>query len=733
LQQGFQNSSGTTTLVAGRPTAVRVKIAVTGQTTAQANVDAVLRVKVNGAPMVGSPFFSRNGPITAPISPNSANVNDTLNFTIVAPVSTDVDFEVLVDPRNLVTESNESNNLFLLSNRTFACRKTLELAYVSVNYTPGGGQPALATIEPGSGDGFYRGIYPHAEFNYHRTPTGPLTWSQDINSSNNALLNALRTLRLTTIPAAGYARPEFVYGWLPGNPFSGNGQAIGAPGDAAFGNSELSRFQRTFAHEIGHCWGLSHTSNTLGTVGFDVEHHLADPLNLGQTHASSQNDVMVAGLLTNHAWVDTTTYEDCLSDTRNACGAFDAPGGGENPTPDLVRAIHLTGSFEHAAGSIRLDVPSTLDAVVVTPDDPRGDVLIESIAEDGTVLHRVRWRSATTRESCAHCAAGSRCMHSSSPISILVPADRRGRVPARIELRDIRSGRMLAQEVRSAHAPEIVSIGSLPRMDARSETGEIIPSVCGHGPFVELRWGATDADGDALRANILYSHDGGASWTPLAVHQTAESFALSLADIPAAEFGVNGGRGLVHVRVNDGLNFADAVVPAAFGFFDASDVSEGGLAGADWSGSWLVNPPDIHLLTPNSGNSFPQGAAILLHASGWDLEDRFLPDSAFTWQSSLAGSIGTGRQIFVSSLEPGAHTLTLKGTDSSGLFVERTVNITVTARTLYASDIDRSGAVDGGDLAILLSDWAGSGAGDINFDGTVDGIDLVLLISHWMT
>ena len=55
LQQGFQNSSGTTTLVAGRPTAVRVKIAVTGQTTAQANVDAVLRVKVNGAPMVGSP------------------------------------------------------------------------------------------------------------------------------------------------------------------------------------------------------------------------------------------------------------------------------------------------------------------------------------------------------------------------------------------------------------------------------------------------------------------------------------------------------------------------------------------------------------------------------------------------------------------------------------------------------------------------------------------------------
>lgn len=727
LQQGYQNSSGTTTLVAGRPTTVRVKIAVTGQTSAQASVDAVLRVKVNGSPMAGSPFFSRNGPITAPISPNSANVNDTLNFTIVAPVSSDVDFEVLVDPRNLVTESNESNNLFALSNRTFSCRKTLDMAFVSVNYTPGGGQPAAATIEPGIGDGFYRGIFPHAELNYHRTPTGPLTWTQSINSSNNQLLSALQTLRLSTIPAAGFARPEFVYGWLPGNPFSGNGQAIGIPGDAAFGNSESTRFQRTCAHEIGHCWGLSHTNSTLGTVGFDVEHHLATPLNLAQTHASSQSDVMVAGLLTNQAWVNSSTYADCLSDTRNACGAFDAPGGGEQPSSDSVRAIHLTGSFEHSSHLIQLDVPSTLDAVSVTPDDPRGDVLIQSIADDGTMLHSVRWRSATTRESCAGCATGAVCMHATSPVSLLVPASTAGRVPARIELRDIRSGRLLAQQVRSVHAPEIVSVGSIPRLDGRDGSGQSVPSLCGHGPYAEVRWSATDADGDVLRANILYSRDGGASWTPLAVHQMGESFAVSLADIPVAEHGL----GLVHVRVSDGLNFADAVIPAAFGFFDPSAPIDGGLAGTDWSGMWLVNPPDIHLLTPDGGNSFPQGAAILLHASGWDLEDQYLPDSAFTWRSSVAGPIGTGRQILVSSLAPGTHTITLRGTDSSGLFVERTVSVTVTARQLYSIDIDRSGAVDGSDLAILLSNWSGVGAGDINFDGLVDGSDLTLLISGW--
>ena len=39
------------------------------------------------------------------------------------------------------------------------------------------------------------------------------------------LLNTLLDIRQNQIPAAGYQRPEFVYGWLPGNPYIGNGQA----------------------------------------------------------------------------------------------------------------------------------------------------------------------------------------------------------------------------------------------------------------------------------------------------------------------------------------------------------------------------------------------------------------------------------------------------------------------------------------------------------------------------
>ncbi len=46
-------------------------------------------------------------------------------------------------------------------------------------------------------------------------------------------------------------------------------------------------------------------------------------------------------------------------------------------------------------------------------------------------------------------------------------------------------------------------------------------------------------------------------------------------------------------------------------------------------------------------------------------------------------------------------------------------------------DIDGNGAVDGGDLAALLSNWGGSGAADLDGNGTIDGGDLAVLLSNW--
>ncbi len=721
LTQGAQ--FGTTTLVAGRPTMVRVKVAVSGQTTAQSNVDAVLRVYSDGVQIAGSPFFSRNGPITAPISPNSAFVDNTINFSIIPPLSSDVDFQVVVDGRNLVIETNEVNNIYSLNNKVFSCRKVLDVGYVSVNYTPGGGQPVAATIEPGMGDAFMRGIYAVSELNYHRSPLGPLNWTQAIDSSDAALLSALQTIRLTTIPAAGYARPEFLYAWLPGNPFSGNGEANGIPGDVAFGNTESSRFQRTMAHEIGHCWGRSHTSNTLGSVGFDVEHHLAAPLSLAQTHATTQYDVMVAGQLTNVAWVDSGTYNDCLTDARSQCTAFAPPGGGETPASDAQRVVQISGSYEHAARRIDLFHANLIDLASPTQDDPRGDLLVQSFDGGGELLTSLRWKSATARESCAQCAVGSPAhMHEHSLVSVLIPASVRNEQPARIELRDLKSGRLLAARTRTRSTPRVVALGS------RVVDGTGVASHRGVGPFIELFWDARDDDGDRLRADVLLSCDGAASWTPIGVNQAESSMKFSLSDLPAAKDGL----GIVKIRVSDGLNFAETEMPAAIGVFSTGAPSDGSIAGdGDWSNLLGENPPDIHLISPNNNQSYPSAASILLHASGWDLEDQYLPDAAFSWTSSLDGPVGSGRALLAAHLRTGSHTITLRGTDASGLFVEKSVAVTVTARSLYSADISGDGFINGADLSALLSNWGGSGMGDIDYDGAVDGTDLTFLLTEW--
>ncbi len=46
-------------------------------------------------------------------------------------------------------------------------------------------------------------------------------------------------------------------------------------------------------------------------------------------------------------------------------------------------------------------------------------------------------------------------------------------------------------------------------------------------------------------------------------------------------------------------------------------------------------------------------------------------------------------------------------------------------------DFNSDGTIDGADLAVILTDWNGTGAADLNANGTVDSADLGLLLSMW--
>lgn len=746
VTQGLQSAAGDLPLVARNATLVRVTVSLNGGTSAVTGVDAVLRIYANGVEIPESPVYSSNGPITAPLVPSSANANDTVNFHCLPPEGADIDFVVTVNPFGTVAETNIANNSRALENRAFVCRRMMDLAYVPVHYTPGGGPPNAAMVEPGSGDAFLRAIYKTGDWNYHRSPLPPLIHPYDINISNILLLNTLNDIRQNQIPAAGYARPDFIYGWLPGNPFPGNGQAIGTPGAAAFGNTDPLRFQRTFAHEIGHCWGQPHNQLFSNAVGWDVEHHLRDPLGIAAIMPASKRDVMVAGLNTPDAWVASLTYLDAIQDARSACTALAGqdPGSGSGPADDAVRVLRIAGVHDHLMRRIELAPAMVHERAAVTPDDPRGNTLVEAFAADGTRLHAVRIDTRTCRESCAEPGH----LHRATSLFVNLPArgaettDGRGNSPeiARVLVRELRAGvptRPLAEMRRSAHAPVITALEiNAPEINtpefievdpdsrARAPSEATSPGDIGRASRLEGRlratWRTHDADGDRLVADLLYSPDGGQAWFPLSLGNTDGSFEFSTADIPASR----GGLGRFDLRVSDGLHSVRT---------SATGASAVGAAGSG-EGSWFVGnsqPPDVHLLTPNQSDTVLQGATVILHASAWDIDEQLIPDAQVTWTSSRDGPIGSGRLLSRRNLTPGTHVLTVRGTDSGGLFAERSVTITVQPRVYNNGNLDGEGVVGSTDIVSLLSDWGLTGLGDMDLDGIVGPRDITALIERW--
>lgn len=51
--------------------------------------------------------------------------------------------------------------------------------------------------------------------------------------------------------------------------------------------------------------------------------------------------------------------------------------------------------------------------------------------------------------------------------------------------------------------------------------------------------------------------------------------------------------------------------------------------------------------------------------------------------------------------------------------------------TTCPADLDGNASVGAGDLAVVLSNWGGTGTSDINQDGTTDALDLAVILSGW--
>jgi hypothetical protein len=640
VTQGVQ--AGFTPMVGDRATYVRAQIKMEGTPSGAVLCDGLLRVRVNGQEIAGSPFFSKNGPITVKPQPDANQENDYLAFLLVAPTASNVRFEVVVNPSgpSFYPETNLLNNALESDPFSFPCRGYLEIAYAPIDYRPSGGSvpnvPDPAFIAPGMGDNFIQGIYPARDVDFHRIDAPSKLWTSSLSGSGSSLNSSLEADWQLMNP-----KPDVVYGFVPGGlPY--NGQAV-INGHASMGNTESIRFQRTAAHEIGHNHGLQHNTVTVGYFGIDVENHLALPLGLPTVKTSSLKDVMFAGLLTNEAWVSANNWTFFHGHPWLQCASLKAAPAATDTM--LVMGVANRRTREVTIGSALRFEGGEPTAPVALAD---ADYVLRAFA-GSAIAYELPFRAGSSADVCESCApADSDWIDPEAAFTIAIPAlAESGAAIDRLEIA-AKDGAVAAARSASAHLPVVA----------------VLPYQPGPGGALTLAWAAHDADGDALRSFVRYSRGPGHA-APLLTDSPATTLAIDFSELPAPTADA-----YFEILVTDGLR--------------TTSLRTDGVGAGPGSPSFLLggNAPWAHIVTPDPNSQAKRGATVILHGNGYDLEDRRKEGAALVWSSSLDGFLGTGRVTGVSDLSVGTHVITLAVTDSSGATSFDTATITIVDRPL---------------------------------------------------
>ncbi len=637
---------GTTPLIGNRSTMVRTQIAATGT---PAKVDGLLRIFDGGVETANSPVFSDNGPFNVPAVQAQGSLANTLNFTFIPPTSSNVVITVEVNPSgpNFAAETNTANNIGTTGILDFRALKVAELTYVNVDLDPTGGSnpnPApTALIQPGNGDNFLQGIFPSSDWFYHRSDFPTKLWTASVASSSggSALVSSLAVDRQMMVPI-----PDYIYGWVPGG-ISYNGvSTIGGP--ASMGNSQNFKNQRTFAHEIGHNFGRSHVSTKLQTHGIDVEGHLNETENLQKLKGPTLNDIMVPGLNTDQAWVASTNYNFFINHSTFSLAESDAPTVSDEPS------LMIAGLWNKATGEIQVTDNVTFRGGELTdPVDELSAQLVVKTYRDGKLSQVLPISARSSADECKGCqdpaTDGVGDVEHLIPFMAVLPANLEGYGPIQRVLVTDPSKKSAAPHDarRSQSAPKVAFLPTI---------GETV------GDTVRIAWEGSDADGDELTYYLRYCPDGEERMVPLATPTKATEFTADLRQLP----GYADGKGFFELMATDGLNTTRA---QSAPLRSASDA----IVGSD---------PWVEIMTPDTNVRYKQGATVILHSSGWDLEDRHITGSSLQWFSSSDGSIGSGRRASVNTLSPGGHIISVVATDSDGMTSSDAAFIFITGRSL---------------------------------------------------
>ncbi len=527
VTQSTQTPTNTIRLVTRRSTAVRATITVTDSAMPVANVTGRLHIFVGGVeitPLAG--LSAINEPFTAPLAPQRANENDTLNFELLAPTnitaSNMVTFRVDLTAPGAMTVSGSANNL------TFLNRTTPLLFFTRVNWN-NAGLPALATVDVGVGDAFVRGILPVDD-------SEPTLYQQGIfptlnfTGNRDALLSFCAACRQLIVNTnMGASDRIFLVCWVAGNPPAlGNGYAY-TPGRSALANTELIRHQRTYAHELTHNFGFNHCNFNcnINQVGWDVGARLdSNPVGnntTGRVKPTTLFDIQTPGLLTNQAWINTFNYIQLLNSPTLAA-----------PDKDFFQSVLVIQGIFDPTGQRLLQ----LNPVFRYPwfsqptTRPRGE---ESFQYSALVTTTAGQQiSVPFNANVADDSIEEREVPGAFEVMIPVAGEVRA-----VQIFDISGQRVFGGFERPAIPPSI-QITSPPEGTRLNDITKVAWNVTGGAPRM---------------FQVAYSLDGGLSFVPIGVNLTTTTFEFDATTIPESF----GGVGLIRVFASDGINtsFAD--------------------------------------------------------------------------------------------------------------------------------------------------------------------------------
>jgi hypothetical protein len=198
------------------------------------------------------------------------------------------------------------------------------------------------------------------------------------------------------------------------------------------------------------------------------------------------------------------------------------------------------------------------------------------------------------------------------------------------------------------------------------------------GDSFNATWVATDTDGDPLTFNLFSSSDSGASWRPLATRLGGTNLLVDVSMLPG------GSQWLIWVQASDGYHTSEDQSNTVF------NVS-------------LKSPMHVVGIGVGPCNTYDFGEPITLKGSAFDPEDGVLQDPALTWASDLDGTLGTGRVLTTTELRPGTHNISLTATDSHSNNVTTSFEVAVHFHNLQLSGISNFKPVVGQGFPIPIN------------------------------